>query len=821
MDDNSFSTEQPAPRRKKTDEKKKSRRHTQIASFFVMVCGVLILLCLVSYSPADEASGDVPFSQLYKIFTNDPLIQEKANITNNWLGLVGAITSNFLVNSTIGYAIFVLPFLLLAWGWMTLRQSDIRRLVYFTNYVVAIVVLWSMLCGLLRLSGLSEVLSPQWSGAIGAFLSTVLRQLIGITGGIIVTLSLLFVTVTLAIDLDLHVTSERLKNLFMATAAAFGAKVDLWKEQRALHVAEKEREKAMIQVKRPDEETPPKLEREAKTKSTELREERLVRKSEQAVVSSMEEESEEAPVVQSGDEPALDIKEMVRDEEVELDERDVQDEEIDYVFPSVDLLNAQRQAEAIDDAELKANAELLRAKLADFDVELANVSVTPGPVVTLYELVPATGVKVAKIVNLANDLALAMQAKGIRIEAPIPGKGTVGVEIPNRKPSMVTIRSIINSAKFRDVQAALPIAMGKTISGEVYVDDLARMPHLLIAGSTGSGKSVGINTILASILYRLHPSEVKFLIIDPKKIELSLYRKLEYHYLAVSKDCDEKIITLPQNAVLALKAAELEMEQRYNKLAHASVRNIADYNERIKSGRLKDSDNHKHRKLPYILIIIDELADLMITAARDVEEPITRLAQLARAVGIHLVVATQRPSVDVITGVIKANFPARIAYQVSSKTDSRTILDMNGAEQLLGNGDMLYMPSSSPKPIRIQNAFISSDEVESIVDHIGKQKGYSKPFELPSVLESRRASMSSSGGDRDELFKEAARTIVRHQQGSVSLLQRRLKVGYSRAARLVDELEAAGIVGPFDGSKAREVLIESDADLEVMLKNLM
>ncbi len=500
MNDNSFSTEQPAPRRKKTDEKKKSRRNKQIASFFVMVCGVLILLCLVSYSPADEASGDVPFSQLYKIFTNDPLIQEKAASTNNWLGLVGAITSNFLINSTIGYAIFVLPFLLLAWGWMTLRHSDIRRLVYFTNYFVAIVVLWSLLCGLLRLSGLSEVLSPQWSGAIGAFLSTVLRQLIGITGGIIVTLSLLFVAVTLAIDLDLHVTSERLKNLFMATAAAFGAKVDLWKEQRALHLAEMEREKAMIQVKRPDEETPPKLERATKMKALEPREE-----SKQGTVSSMEEKSEEASVEELGDEPALDIKEMVRDEEVELDERDVQDEEIDYVFPSVDLLNAQRQAEVIDDAELKANAELLRAKLADFDVELANVSVTPGPVVTLYELVPATGVKVAKIVNLANDLALAMQAKGIRIEAPIPGKGTVGVEIPNRKPSMVTIRSIINSAKFRDSQAALPLAMGKTISGEVYVDDLAKMPHLLIAGSTGSGKSVGINTILASILFRLHP----------------------------------------------------------------------------------------------------------------------------------------------------------------------------------------------------------------------------------------------------------------------------------------------------------------------------
>ena len=821
MDDTSISAEHPAPRRKKNDEGKKSRRNKQIASFLVMVLGILILLSLVSYSPADEASGDVSFSQLFKIFTNDPLIQEKANSTNNWLGLVGAITSNFLINSTVGYAVFVLPFLFLAWGWMTLRRGDIRRLVYFTNYVLVIVVLWATLCGLLRNVGMSEDLSPQWSGAVGAFLSSVLRQLIGSAGGIIVTVSLLFVTLTLAIDLDLHVTSERLKNFLVSLGSAASDAAGRWKAQRAVRAAEKAKEKAMIEVKRPAEEIAPRPERAARPKIIIPLVEKVPAAEEAPPVNEPDESESGEDPPGAGEETLLDIKEMVRDEEVGLDERDVRDEEIDYVFPSVDLLNSQRQAETIDDAELKANAELLRAKLADFDVEVANVSVTPGPVVTLYELVPATGVKVAKIVNLANDLALAMQAKGIRIEAPIPGKGTVGVEIPNHKPSLVTIRSIINSAKFRDTQAALPLAMGKTISGEVYVDDLSKMPHLLIAGSTGSGKSVGINTILASILYRLHPSEVKFLIIDPKKIELSLYKKLEHHYLAVSKDIDEKIITMPQNAVLALKSVELEMEQRYDKLAHAGVRNIADYNERITSGRLKDSDTFKHRKLPYIVIIIDELADLMITAAREVEEPITRLAQLARAVGIHLVVATQRPSVDVITGVIKANFPARIAYQVSSKTDSRTILDMNGAEQLLGNGDMLYMPSSSPKPIRIQNAFISSDEVESIVDHIGKQKGYSRPFELPSVLEKQRASMSSGGGDRDELFQEAARTIVRHQQGSVSLLQRRLKVGYSRAARLVDELEAAGIVGPFDGSKAREVLIESEAELEAILRSLI
>jgi len=397
----------------------------------------------------------------------------------------------------------------------------------------------------------------------------------------------------------------------------------------------------------------------------------------------------------------------------------------------------------------------------------------------------------------------------------------VGVEIPNHNPSLVTIRSVINSTKFRDARAALPLALGKTISGEVFVDDLARMPHLLIAGATGSGKSVGINTILASLIYKLHPSDVKFVIIDPKKIELSLFRRLKYHYLGVSPDIQEDIITTPQNAVLVLKSVELEMEKRYDRLAAAGVRNIGDYNDKVQTGRLHDTETVKHRKLPYIVVVIDELADLMITAAREVEEPIARLAQLARAVGIHLVLATQRPSVDVITGVIKANFPARIAYQVATKIDSRTILDMNGAEQLLGNGDLLYFPPGSPKPIRIQNAFISNDEVEAITSHIERQKGYSQPMTLPSAFEKKRTTGGTSDGSRDELFEEAAKIIVRHQQGSVSLLQRRLKVGYSRAARLVDELEMAGIVGPFDGSKAREVLIESEAELDILLKSMV
>ncbi len=493
-------------------------------------------------------------------------------------------------------------------------------------------------------------------------------------------------------------------------------------------------------------------------------------------------------------------------------------EEIDYVFPSIDLLSAPKPGkEKIDEAELQANAELLRETLLQFAVELESVSVTPGPVVTLYELVPATGVKISSIVSLENDIALKLAAKGIRIMAPIPGKSAVGVEIPNAHASLVTIRSVLNSGVFRDAKASLPLAMGKTIAGEVFVDDLSRMPHVLMAGSTGSGKSVGINTMLASLLYHMHPSMLKLLIIDPKKIELSQYAKLKSHFLAVSPDINEEIVTTPGNAVLALKGAELEMERRYNLLSKAGVRNIQEYNEKLAAGKLKNTEEVTHATMPFLVVIIDELADLMITAAREVEEPIARLAQMARAVGMHLIVATQRPSVDVITGVIKANFPARIAYQVASKTDSRTILDANGAEQLLGNGDMLYLASGSPKPVRLQNAYISPDEIDALMEHISAQQGYAQPFKMPSVVEKKRSGEGGGGYERDELFEDAARVIVRYQQGSVSLLQRRLKVGYSRAARLVDELEASGIVGPADGSKAREVLVGSEEELNAYL----
>lgn len=439
----------------------------------------------------------------------------------------------------------------------------------------------------------------------------------------------------------------------------------------------------------------------------------------------------------------------------------------------------------------------------------------------MYEIVPAPGVKISRIVNLENDIALALAARGIRIIAPIPGRSVIGVEIPNADPSIVVAKDII--AVVGNKKAEIPLALGKDIVGNVIIADLAKMPHLLVAGSTGSGKSVGINMMITSLLYAKHPSEVKLVIIDPKKVELSFYNMLRHHYLAVSPDLNEDIITTPQNAIVVLNSVVAEMEKRFDMLAKAGVRNIVDYNVRIADPvrAPKSVDNIKHHFMPYIVVVVDELADLMITSGKEVEEPITRLAQLARAVGIHLILATQRPSVNVITGLIKANFPARIAYQVATKIDSRTILDMNGAEQLIGRGDMLFLPNGTPKPMRVQNAFISTDEVENVTNFINGQKGYSKPYYLPSVAEKKAGSGTGTLADMDALFEDAARIVVQAQQCSVSFLQRRLKLGYARAARIVDQLEDTGIVGPGDGAKPRQVIVDSLDQLEAVIRTLI
>ena len=762
-----------------------------------MVVGLIILLSIFSYSTQDEAVLEkVSFVDIFRLPFNAQVKALASDLKNN-LGLFGALVANFFVNSTIGFASLIVPILMILWALVFLRKNEHAKLITFSNYTIIFALLFSTTFGIANLI-ISDV-NKEWSGIVGAFLADITTKLLGKVGAPIVIVTALFITMVLAIDLDIHKSLERFKALWDG--------IYLRLVQRKQSDAYEEQD---VMINKSEEEILP----------TEINDEQI-------------EDFEEIPQIQEEDaieeepedtEIPIEVQQKIEEREPVIEEpikpAENETEEIDYIFPSVELLDAYRQADTIPDDELKANAELVRTKLANFGIEIESVSVTPGPVVTLYELVPASGVKISRIVSLADDLALALAAKGIRIMAPIPGKSAVGVEIPNKNPSLVSLRSIINSNKFREMKANLPLALGKTISGDIYTDDLSKMPHLLIAGSTGSGKSVGINTILAGLLFKLHPSDVKFIIIDPKKIELTLYSKLKNHFLAVSPDIDEEIITTPENAVAVLKSVEMEMEKRYDRLASAGVRNIQDYNERFKAGRLKNTETITHRKMPYLIVVIDELADLMLTAAGDVEEPIARLAQLARAVGVHLVLATQRPSVDVITGVIKANFPARIAYQVASKTDSRTILDMNGAEQLLGSGDMLYLPAGSPKPSRIQNAFISTDEVERLTEHIAKQQGYSKPFQLPSILEKKRSGMRGTSSERDEFFEEAARLVVRHQQGSVSLLQRRLKVGYSRAARLIDELEAAGVVGPFDGSKARLVLIDTDDQLERILANL-
>jgi S-DNA-T family DNA segregation ATPase FtsK/SpoIIIE len=495
----------------------------------------------------------------------------------------------------------------------------------------------------------------------------------------------------------------------------------------------------------------------------------------------------------------------------------IHDKEINYKQPTFDLLIDDEDKYEINEDELKLNARILQEKLETFKIEIENLSVTPGPVVTQYEFVPAPGIKISKIESLADDIAMALKARGIRIIAPIPGKGTVGIEIPNQKPMLVRFGSCIKSPKYQNSDYRLPLCIGKTISGEVFITDLSRMPHLLMAGATGTGKSVGINTIIASLIYKIHPKDLKFVIIDPKKVELTQYAVLKNHFLAVSPDVPNDIITDPQDAVIILKALTAEMDLRYDILSQAGQRNIFDYNKKVREGKFKNDTELVHKEMPYIIVIIDELADLMLTASKEVEAPIIRLAQLARAVGIHLVLATQRPSVDVITGIIKANFPARVSYLVASKIDSRTILDVMGAEKLLGNGDLLFQFGGSTSPIRIQNAFLSTDEVENICEFIGKQKGYSQPYMLPSLDDGTSNTDGIAREDRDALFNEAARLVVSLQQASVSLLQRRLKIGYARAGRIIDELESTGIVGPFDGSKARTVLIENEDELEHLL----
>ncbi len=491
-----------------------------------------------------------------------------------------------------------------------------------------------------------------------------------------------------------------------------------------------------------------------------------------------------------------------------------------YQFPHLDLLENYGGSKdiKINTEELNANKDRILKTLGDYGIEIEKIKATVGPTVTLYEIIPAAGVRISKIKNLEDDIALSLSALGIRIIAPIPGKGTIGIEVPNQNPEMVPMRTILSSDKFQNSTMDLPIALGKTISNETFITDLAKMPHLLMAGATGQGKSVGLNAVLVSLLYKKHPSQIKFVLVDPKKVELTLFNKIERHFLAKLPDSAEAIITDTKKVVHTLNSLCIEMDQRYDLLKEAQVRNLKEYNAKFIARKLNPNNGHKF--LPYIVLVVDEFADLIMTAGKEVETPIARLAQLARAIGIHLIIATQRPSVNIITGTIKANFPARIAFRVTSKIDSRTILDSGGAEQLIGRGDMLL--STGNDLIRLQCAFVDTPEVEKICQFIGDQRGYPEAFKLPEYVD--ESGEGSGKGDldpseRDSLFNDAAQIVVSTQQGSASLLQRRLKLGYNRAGRIIDQLEAAGIIGPFEGSKAREVKIKDMLSLEQFLNN--
>ncbi|MEA3500342.1 MAG: DNA translocase FtsK 4TM domain-containing protein [Candidatus Marinimicrobia bacterium] len=739
-----------------------SEYQLEVIGILLIIISIFIGISLFSYSPRDE------------------LLISRHFLIDNAMGIVGVFISYFFIKLGLGYFSWGFVPLIFLWGWWTFAKKDKTKLVRFTLYSLGILLLLSITFSMPYVYYLFNLPGDySFGGFIGGVISTLLMDWLGVIPALIVVVVGLIILVFGFFGLSLYYPFELIfKKIFQRKDKKVKKpKKEKVKIQRELEVEESEKES---DISRKSEDKIPKRDRQRNNE---------------------EKKSEKDEYI-----PEYKVTEKIDDDDVNYDDETKEKKKRrKYILPSVELLKVPHHSEKVDPQEMKENAELLTQTLADFGVTGKVINVVPGPVVTLYEVEPATGVRVNKISVLADDIARVMAAKRIRIIAPIPGKKVVGVEIPNRHPELVLLRSIVNSEKFINAEDILTVALGKTAKGDPFIFNLSKMPHLLIAGTTGSGKSVCINTLIMSILYRAKPEQVKFILVDPKKLELSIYKALEPYHLITSEDIDEYVVTNTKNAVLALRSAEVEMERRYSLLADATVRNISEYNKKME----KSEDG---KILPYIVVIIDELADLMLIGSKEIEAPIARLAQMSRAVGVHLVVATQRPSVDVITGVIRSNFPARIGFQVPTKIDSRTILDTSGAEKLLGKGDMLFLSPGTSEPIRVHNAFITLEEIEDVLEHIKKQPSEKDEFILPTAKEKEDPEKISIDGDddRDELFDEALKLVITHQQGSISLIQRRLKVGYSRAARMIDQLEAADIVGPFTGSKAREVLVGPD-----------
>lgn len=787
-------------------------RRLEILGILTIALSVFVLVSLGGYNPSEE-----------------PSISSHVQVTNP-MGILGIFTAHYFIKLGFGYSSIFIPLLGLVWGWFLFAKKELDDIIRSTNYGLGTMVLLSVTIGVFSIQLATEgAVSYNVSGLIGGVVAKFILDWLSIWGTSLFLLAGFLMIVRGFFNLDYYAPFINAKEKWDAWRTQLALEKEQFEKEEAKrrHTqdlkakidAQKEREEAEFgpSDSRPEDEISDLKETETQAVSEELDSESIEN---QEVTSSpindavpeIDSESEnttedthEKGDAEASDESSenLNIEEMAQTEEVDIDEVvERKKPRRKYQLPSSELLaNPVNVSGAFTRDELIDRANYLTQSLATFGVDGKVVNVHPGPIITLFEVEPAEGVRVNKFVALADDLARVMEASSVRVIAPIPGKSSVGIEIPNRNPATVFFKSVVNSPEFAEAESILALAIGKTTSGEIATLDLSKMPHLLIAGTTGSGKSVCINTIICSILYRATPDEVKFVMIDPKKVEMTLFRQLEGYHLLKMEDIQEPIVTSVDNAILALRALEKEMDRRYNVLADAVVRNISEYNE-----KMQDSDESI---MPYIILIVDELADLMMLSAKDVEAPIARLAQLSRAVGIHLVIATQRPSVDVITGVIKANFPSRIAFQVASKIDSRTIIDQSGADKLIGRGDMLHLGTGSSDVTRMHNAFLTLEEIEAIMTHIVGQPKPEDELILPTV---REAITTDFGGDSDgrsdELFNEAVALVITHQQGSISLLQRRLKVGYSRAARLIDEMEQTGVVGPFTGSKAREVLVD-------------
>ena len=775
-------------------------RFTLTLGFILLAVSAFLFISLLSYIFTGAADQSV-VSGMKSI----PVL-ESGKETQNWAGFWGAITAYFLVFRWLGIAAYFIPPLLFIVGFQKAFGREL--LPAFRVFVFSLFTgLWlSLLTGYIThaVAGYTEL--SQFSGGLGFELARITDGLLGMGTFLLLMLTLLifiiyFYNITV-IDLFPARTAQPTEPAVPVTNPVSTEPESAYTDERDDWIAQSGEETA---TEHPTPGTP-----------IDLTETTAESPQEQPAAPTEKPKKEEK-------EPEFIIEERKETDQIAeqlVEQNGLYDPTQDlgsFKFPPLELLNEYEASKVqVTQEELLQNKERISSTLGNFKIGILSIKATIGPTVTLYEIVPEAGIKISRIKNLEDDIALSLSALGIRIIAPIPGKGTIGIEVPNKNREMVSIRSVLSTPVFQKSDRELPVALGKTISNDVLVIDLAKMPHLLVAGATGQGKSVGLNVILTSLLYKRHPSQLKFVLVDPKKVEMSLFSKIERHYLAKLPNSEEAIITDTRKVVHTLNSLCIEMENRYEILKEAGAKNLREYNAKFVERKLNPKEGH--RFLPYIVLVIDELADLMMTAGKEVETPIARLAQLARAIGIHLVVATQRPSVNVITGIIKANFPARLSFRVTSKVDSRTILDTGGADQLIGQGDMLL--SGGSDIIRLQCPFVDTPEVERVCEYIGAQRGYETAYMLPEFEDDESGASSVDLSDRDSMFEEAARVIVNHQQGSTSLLQRKLKLGYARAGRVMDQLEAAGIVGKFEGSKAREVMIKDEMALENMLGDL-